>query len=133
MNNNIIINEKNHIIEMTKKFAAAAKHYGTPEYDDLQNARRDYPKYRVVTKKTAKRKDRYKGLNYRYMENYIINHNANLLNSFYELCGKSFDGAEMDFAPAASYGVIKKWFLNEFPELSLQGGRNRETVNNRIA
>ena len=43
------INEKKMAIEMTKKFAAVARKFGTKQYWDLQEARRDYPNFKVVT------------------------------------------------------------------------------------
>ena len=45
----ITINAKNRSIELTKTFAAASSKFGTPEYDQLQQVRRDYPNYKVVT------------------------------------------------------------------------------------
>lgn len=46
---NIIINSKNHTIEMNKAYAKKAAKYGSPEYNELQDVRRDYPAFRVVT------------------------------------------------------------------------------------
>ena len=68
--NSIIINIKKHTIEMNKTTTKAASKYGTPEYNELQSARHDYPTFRVVTvaKKTAK--PEYKGLTFEYMEKY---------------------------------------------------------------
>lgn len=37
------INFNNHAIEMTKKFAKAAAKFGSEEYNQLQEARHDYP------------------------------------------------------------------------------------------
>ena len=53
---NIIINAKNHTIEMNKTVSKAASRFGTPEYNELQEVRRAYPTYHVVTvaKKAAK-------------------------------------------------------------------------------
>ena len=92
MFNNIHINDKNRTIEVTKKFAAAAKRFGTPEYEDLQKVRRDYPKYRVEIRTVAKKADCFKGLTFGYMESYIRNHNENMLERFFTLCGKTEDG-----------------------------------------
>ena len=46
----ITINTKAHTIEMSKKYAVNASRFGTPEYNELQQVRRDYPNYRIVTK-----------------------------------------------------------------------------------
>ena len=42
MTNSIVINDKSRTIEITKKFAAAAKNFGSQEYEDLQRARSHY-------------------------------------------------------------------------------------------
>ncbi len=70
------INEKKMAIEMTKKFAAAARKFGTKQYRDLQEARRDYPNFKVVTitRKATGCQDTYKGLTYKFMEDYIQKH-----------------------------------------------------------
>ena len=68
----MFINEKKMAIEMTKKFAAAARKFGTQQYRDLQEARRDYPNFKVVTvtRKATGNQDTYKGLTYKFMEDY---------------------------------------------------------------
>ena len=139
MTTNISINDKNRTIEITKKFATAARRFGTSEYDDLQNVRRDYPRYRVEIKTSVKKTDCFKGLTYNYMKNYILNkievRNNEIINdgndeaeneykailvSFYTLCGKTEKGEDQEFAAAATYGEIKKWFLDQFSELKIQ-------------
>ena len=125
MTNSIVINSKNRTIEISKKFEAAAKHFATQEYENLQTARSHYPNYRVVVRATAKKGDHYKGLTFDYMEKYIKAHNMDLLVTFYTLCGKTSEGEEQDFAAAATYGEIKKWFLEQFPALQIQ----RKTIN----
>ena len=54
----MFINEKKNAIELSKKEAAAAAKFGTREYKALQEARKDYPGFKVVTitrKSTAKK------------------------------------------------------------------------------
>lgn len=68
---------KNRTIEMTKKFAAASSKFGTEEYKTLQEVRRDYPSYKVVTitrKASKSDSSAFKGLTYEYMEKYIAGH-----------------------------------------------------------
>ena len=67
----IRINEAKRELEITKAFANKANKYGTSEYDDLQKARRDYPKFKVVIRHTKKNVDGFKGLTLEYMEKYI--------------------------------------------------------------
>ena len=72
----IIINERKRTIELTKGFAKKASVFGSEEYRQLQEARRDYPTYRVITVKSASgnKKNALKGLTYEYMEKYIELH-----------------------------------------------------------
>ena len=134
MTNNITINSKNNTIEITKKFAAAAKRFGTPEYEDLQSVRRDYPKYRIEVKTTTKKADCFKGLTFNYMKSYIQkNDNEEMLKEFFTLCGKDEDGSDLEFAPAASYGEIKKWFLDQHEELTKQRNKIDAILNEKAA
>lgn len=121
MTTEIRINDKNKTIEVTKKFATAASRYGTREYEDLQNVRRDYPKYKVVTRSAGKKKDSFKGLTYDYMEKYIREHdNADktIMAEFNALRGKNADGTNVEFADSVSYGTVKEWFLSQYKELT---------------
>lgn len=120
MTNSIVINDKNSTIEITKKFAAAAKIFGSQEYEMLQTARSHYPNYYVKVRSAARKADHFKGLTFDYMEKYIKNHKEELLSDFYTLCGKTDKGEEQEFAATATYGEIKKWFLNQFPELNIK-------------
>ena len=133
MTTNIRINDKNNTIEITKKFASAAKRFGTDEYNDLQAVRKDYPKYRVEIKTSSKKADCFKGLTFGYMEKYIRTHNDELLEDFFLLCGKDENGEEQEMAVKASYGKIKKWFLAQFPEMDLQRKTIDEILNRKAA
>ena len=133
MTNEIRINDKNRTIEITKKFAANAKRFGTPEYDDLQAVRHDYPRYRIEIKTASKKADCFKGLTYDYMKGYILSHNKELLESFFVLCGKTEKGEKQEFAATASYGEIKKWFLDQFSELKIQRKTIDEILNKKAA
>ena len=89
MTNSILINDKSRTIEITKKFAAAAKYYNTTEYDELQAVRKDYPNYRVQIKTVTKKADHFKGLSFDFMQKYIKNHKEELLSDFFILSGKN--------------------------------------------
>ena len=125
------INFKKHTIEMTKKFAAAAAKFGTQEYNDLQEARRHYPSYKVVTIAHKTGKSSFKGLNYEYMKSYIEKHddeNKTIMATFDTLTGKSEEAKEMRMN-SASYIEVKKWFLKQFPEIE----KFHETRKNLLA
>ena len=134
MNNNIRINNDNRTIEVTKKFAAAAKRFGTPEYEDLQSVRKDYPQYRIEVRTAAKKNDSFKGLTFSFMESYIQKHDdEEMQKEFYVLCGKAEDGSELEFAAAATYGEIKKWFLAQHEELTVQRSKIDAILNKKAA
>ena len=120
--NKMFINEKKMAIEMTKKFAAAARQFGTQEYRNLQEARRDYPNFKVVTitRKTSGKKDTFKGLTYDFMENYIKNHDnaeQSIMAEYQNLRGLS-EEAKANLMEPYTYGDMKKWFLNKFPAIA---------------
>lgn len=115
--NSITINEKNRTIELTKKFASSAKRFGTDAYNQLQEARTDYPSFRVITKSSRKKSERFKGLTYDFMENYIKGHDdgdGTKLAKFNDLRATS-DEAKTVGAEAATYGEIKAWFFKQYP------------------
>ena len=140
MTNSLTINERNKTIEMTKKFANAAKRYGSDEYRDLQNVRKDYPTYKVVTRSTKRKKDSFKGLNLDYMEEYIKTHekeNNTVLTDFYALYGKDEAGKKIKIddenIDRASYGQIKKWFLKQYPVFKEYTENINKILNEKVA
>ena len=115
------INMKKNAIEMTKKFAKAAAKFGSPEYKQLQEARRDNPTFSVVTvtRKTTTTKNTYKGLTYEYMEMYIEKHDdedKSIMAEYLMLRGMT-DEAEEALAESFSYLEMKDWFLAKFPAI----------------
>ena len=117
----MFINEKKHTIELSKKEAKAAAKFGTPEYKNLQEARRDYPTFSVktVSQKPATKKNTFKGLTYEYMEMYIQKHddeNESIMAEYLNLRGLS-DEAKENLMEAHSYIEMKKWFLKKYPTI----------------
>lgn len=113
-----IINEK---IIMDSTFAKKSENTMSSEYAHLQRVRADYPTFKVERKqiKKNKNKETYPGLTYDYMTSYIITHTEPdvrkaKLEEFNEMillskCHKS------------KYPTVKKWFLNEFPDVVRYG------------
>ena len=58
-------------IEMSKNEAKAAGKLNTLEANLLKEYRKDYPGFEIYIKPTARRKTEFKGLDYKYMKNYI--------------------------------------------------------------
>lgn len=77
--------------------------------------------YKVVVKtSTAKSKESFKGLTYEYMEKYIAAHDDEdkTIMADYEMLRATSDEAESSSCRmASSYGEIKKWFFEKFPEI----------------
>ena len=105
-------------IEMSKAEAKAAGKPNTDEYNTLLELMKNFSDYQIeIVKSTSKKADHFRGLNYDYMMNYIRNNNEELLHTFYELRGLDKNGKKCSMAAAASYGEIKMWFLEQFPEI----------------
>jgi len=122
-----VINTQAAAIELTKSFAAAASKYGTKEYRMLQEARRDYPDFKVVTSARNGGRHDYKGLTYDYMEIYIENHDdekKSIMAAF-----KTLRAEDDDLSESLSYADIKDWFLEQFPEIADFHTKREETVN----
>ena len=125
---NITVNTKRNVIVLSKATAKAASVFNSPEYNDLQKARRDYPDFRVEVKKTAK-KDNYKGLNFKFMEKYIEqndNENKSIMAEYNLLRGRNEDGDVV--SDAASYGEVRSWFLDTFPEVEEYRNKRDEVL-----
>ena len=116
---NITISARTHSLVLTKSFATKAAIFGTDEYKMLQEARRDYPGYKVTVGKTKEAKNIYAGLDYDYMEKYIKAHDddkQSIMNEYLMLRGKSDDALEIQ-AGSASFLEIRSWFLKTFPAI----------------
>ena len=76
MKNTLTIRHETREIVMDRTFAKFAKNTHSEEYSHLQQVRKDYPNYTVITR-TIKRnsnKKTYNGLTYEWMEDYILTH-----------------------------------------------------------
>ena len=115
--NPIKIDRNEEQIIINSGFAKMADRYGSKEYRMLQKCRDDYPTFKVITRTINKKpnKESYKGLTYDYMRSYIEAHCPNptiALAYFEELLLRGKCRKE-----GYTYGKIKKWFLNTFPEV----------------
>ena len=116
-------------IVMTKTEAKAAGKPNTEEYNTLLDLMKNFPGFAIeIVKPAAKKVDRFKGLDYDYMENYIKSHNSELLEIFYELRGLDEDGKKVGMAASATYGEIKMWFLTQFPEIEKMGENDDKII-----
>ena len=116
---NITINNKKHTIELTKKDYNKASKFGTPEYNDLQEARKAYPGYKVIIAVRKTTSSSYKGLTYEYMKAYIEKHDDDKKSRMADfLMFRAKDEASVSAnAVSAHYQEIKAWFLETYPEI----------------
>lgn len=115
----ITVAARTHSLVLTKAFAAKAAIFGTDEYKMLQEARRDYPGYKVTVGKTKEAKNIYAGLDYTYMEKYIVAHDTEdktIMAEYLDLRGLSDEAKELQ-AGSASFLEIRSWFLKTFPAI----------------
>ena len=102
----ITVSARTHSLVLTKAFAAKAAIFGSDEYKMLQEARRDYPDYKVTVGKTKNKeqKNAFAGLDYDYMEKYIKTHDddkQSIMNEYLMLRGKSDDALEIQAGSAS--------------------------------
>ena len=120
---NIQINHKNNTIEMTKKFYTESCKYGTDEYKTLQEVRRDYPGYTPVVAKSKKggndTLDVFRGLNFEYMELYIMKHDDDekSIMADFKMMRAEDDASKAVGAKSESFLTIREWFLDKYPEV----------------
>ena len=114
----ITVSARTHSLVLTKSFAAKAAIFGSDEYKMLQEARRDYPGYKVTVGKTKEAKNIYAGLDYAYMEKYIAAHDkdGSIMAEYQMLRGESEEAKAIN-ARSASFLEIRSWFLKTFPAI----------------
>ena len=118
MTNYAKLDHKNRRIVMDRLFAKNADIVGSPEYNQLQACRRDYPDYKVVRRqiKCNPNQEHYKGLTYDFMRWYIQKVEGD--NAYAVL--ESLENLVAIFkchSTGRRYPVIKSRFLACYPEL----------------
>ena len=102
---NITINYKNSTIEITKSFEKQASVYGSQAYNELREARAEFPSYRLAIK-ANKSSSAFKGMDYDFMIEYIEKH-------------ENAEQRKAEFvklrASGLTYGEIKQWFIDTYP------------------
>ncbi len=104
-------------IELTPAEMKAAMIYETKEYENLQAMRRDYPDFRVVKIKAKKNKSDFAGLDMKTIKAYVEKHGDEDQKENFAFISKKTVDEDGEYHEAQSFFEIKKWFLNEFPEI----------------
>lgn len=110
----------NNTIEMTKSEAKAAGKLNSKAFTELKELRAVYPNARIVIKTASKVKDNLKGLNVPFMVKYINTHDddkGTIMGCFNALRGCNEDGSKDNTAEPLTYGELKKWFIEQYPEV----------------
>lgn len=121
MKNTVRLDHENRQIVMDRTFAKLSANIRNTEYQMLQDVRRDYPDYQVVTRRIKKNhaKECYKGLTYAYMRDYITRHSGTRSKE-YQTFSEMIDISKCH-SDAYRYPVIKKWFLDTYEEIKTYG------------
>lgn len=118
---NIIINTKRNVIEISKSFSKKAFVFNTAEYKDLMEVRHEFPTFRVEVKKSNRKKNSIKGLDYNFIEKYIADHDdeeMSIMKEYEKRRGIDEFGLEINAEEnKMSYAQIRAWFLTQFPEI----------------
>lgn len=112
-------------IVLNRSFATKAYIYGTEEYKLLQKARKDFPNYGIATRAGIKKnpqKEAFKGLDYDFMEQYFKYKNAPA-----EIWEKYEHMRLMAGCHSRKFPIVKKWFLELYPEVK-NWGKVKEEV-----
>ena len=135
MKNTLRLNHETRTIVMDRTFAKFAMNTRSEEYAHLQQVRRDYPEYEVIrrTIKSNSSKKTYAGLTYEYMEEYILTHGTKeqrmaTLAEYNEMVLIS-----KCHGKAYRYPVIKRWFLEKYPEIAEFGAPAAKIVEEGVA
>ncbi len=107
-------------IELTKAEYKAAMTYGNDEYKALQAMRRDYPGFRVVEEKTKRGKSEFASLDMKTIRAYVEKHGDDAQKQNFAFISKRSIDEDGEYREAQSFFEIKKWYLNEFPEIKQQ-------------
>ena len=106
-------------IILSSAFHKKALVYGTPEYDQLQNVRRDYPDFVLTVRQFKKntKQEHYRGLGYEYMRKHIAKVEGNNAPAVLEEF-ESMVSISKCHSVNKRYPIIKAWFLNRYPAVA---------------
>lgn len=122
MKNKLTVDFANSRIVMDKAFAQKAKDTHSDEYAHLRQVRLDYPNYAVIVRtiKQNTNKETYKGLTYEYMFRFLKAYHGE--RDIKKLEKKIF----ISECHRIRYPKIKKWFLEEYPDVKDMWDENNE-------
>ena len=114
------------IISVSSSFYKKASVAGTPEYNQLMAVRAQNAGFQTVVRrfKTNKTQDRYKGLTYEFMREYLAR--VKDADGMKEL--ENMINISKCHSAGFRYPVIKSWFLKRYPEIESFGAAPDEAM-----
>ena len=114
----IYVNYAERKIVLSSAFVKRAFTPGTDEYRQLQAVRNDYPDFALKMRKfkTNTAQERYRGLTYDFMREYIRTHEADHKPVLAEL--EDMIGISKCHSLGKRYPTIKAWFLERYPQIA---------------
>jgi hypothetical protein len=131
------INHSKRALEVTKDFYKRTLIFGTSEYNELTQAKKAFPTYRVSFKSAPKKKFEDK-VNTKDMMLYIKNHSGKdsaQMKAFLELRGTTVKdaGNRVDAVESADLTTMREWFFMTYPELANKTEKRQNRINEILA
>lgn len=122
------INYEKKAIELTTAEMKEAKKFGSDMYKMVCEVRRDYPNFEVKEVKTKKSKSDFSDLNMKTIKAYVEKRGSDEQKANFKFISQKTINEDGEYVEAQSFFEIKKWFLNEFPEIKQARKDYREKV-----
>ena len=122
------INYNNNTIELTTAEMKEAQKYGSDMYNMVREARIDNPGFKVKEVKTKKSKNDFSDLNLKTIKAYVEKRGSDEQKANFKFISQKTINEDGEYVEAQSFFEIKKWFLNQFPELKKARKDYREKV-----
>ena len=122
------INYNNNTIELTTAEMKEAQKYGSDMYNMVREARIDNPGFKVKEVKAKKSKSDFSDLNLKTIKAYVEKRGSDEQKANFKFISQKTINEDGKYVEAQSFFEIKKWFLNEFPEIKQARKDYREKV-----
>ena len=123
----LVVDYANGVISLSSAFEKKAFTPGTSEYAQLMAVRNDFPGFRLATRqfKTNTKQDRYKGLTYNRMREYIKRVEGDDAPAVLEGLEDLIEISKCH-STCKRYPSVKKWFLERYPDVATFGMTDEE-------
>ena len=116
------------VIELTKSEMSDAKVYGSEMYNMVMAARRDNPGFEIRLAKVKRTKSDFNNLKLKDIADYVEKHGTDEQKTHFAIISKRTIGDDGEYCEPQPFFLIKKWFLESFPELKDERKAYRERV-----